>query len=386
VSSNLPFEEALAAELDGLRREARLRSCPPFAGTPSAPTLQGQAVLNFCSNDYLGFSRHPALLQAAAEANRTHGVGATASRLVCGDLPPHRALEEAVARHVGAAAALTFPSGYQANLAAITSFAGPEDLIVSDAANHASLIDGCRLSRATVRVFPHRDAPAARQALQGGIHRRRFLVTESLFSMDGDFAPLPQLREIASESGAILVVDDAHAFGLHGTAGAGYCDATGVRPDIHIGTFGKATGSAGGFVAGSRVVIDTLVNLGRTFIFTTGTPPGVAAASAAGLRLFSETTGETARQRLFSNLKHLWRGLDRPEPALLSPIVPLIFGENHRAVAASQQLLASGLFVQAIRPPTVPPGTARLRLTLSAAHKTADLDRLIAHLRPLLPD
>ncbi|MDZ4695823.1 MAG: pyridoxal phosphate-dependent aminotransferase family protein [Deltaproteobacteria bacterium] len=379
------FDEQLEEELQNLRQEGRFRACPPFDGTPDAPELNQHPVLNFCSNDYLGFSRHPVLLAASTNAIQRHGSGATASRLVCGDLPPHRSLEQAVAHLLGTEAALSFPSGYQANLAAITAFAGPDDLIVSDAANHASLIDGCRLSRSKVSVFPHKDVATARSALQQpGTFRRRFLVTESLFSMDGDFAPLADLRALANETNARLIVDDAHAIGIFGPNGAGLCNAHRVRPDIHVGTFGKAVGSAGGFVAGSRSVIETLVNRGRTFIFTTGSPPGVAAASTAGIRLLAEDTGESARKRLFDNLKHLREALGRPQSETLSPIVPIVFGENGAALNASRRLLDAGIFVQAIRPPTVPPGTARLRLTLSAAHDFAAIEALVSQLKPLL--
>jgi 8-amino-7-oxononanoate synthase len=385
VPPTVSFDEQLEEELDKLRQEGRFRICPPFGGTPDAPELNQNPVLNFCSNDYLGLSRHPALVAASIEAIQRHGSGATASRLVCGDLPPHRTLEEAVALLLGIQAALSFPSGYQANLAAITAFSGPDDLIVSDAANHASIIDGCRLSRAKVNIYPHKDVASARSALaQPGAFRRRILVSESLFSMDGDFAPLADLRSLTYEANALLIVDDAHAIGLYGNHGAGLCDAAGIRPDILVGTFGKAVGSGGGFVAGSRSVIETLVNRGRTFIFTTGSPPGVAAASAAGIRLLAEEAGQSARKRLFENLKHLWEGLGRPQPAALSPIVPFIFGENSAALNASRQLLDAGIFVQAIRPPTVPPGTSRLRLTLSAAHDFAAIDTLVSQLKPLL--
>ncbi len=385
MPSTVSFDEQLEEELEKLRLDDRFRVCPPFSGTPDAPELYHRAVLNFCSNDYLGQSRHPALLAASHAAIQRHGSGATASRLVCGDLPPHRTLEQAVARLLGTEGALSFPSGYQANLAAITAFAGPDDLIVSDAANHASLIDGCRLSRSKVSIFPHREVAAARSALQQpGTFRRRFLVTESLFSMDGDFTPLANLRALANETSAVMIVDDAHAIGLYGSRGAGLCDAACIRPEILVGTFGKAVGSAGGFVAGSRAVIETLVNRGRTFIYTTGSPPGVAAASAAGIQLLAEEFGEASRKRLFQNLEHFWEGLGREQPETLSPIIPIIFKDNGAAISASRQLLDAGIFVQAIRPPTVPSGTSRLRLTLSAAHDSAAIDTLVSQLKPLL--
>jgi 8-amino-7-oxononanoate synthase len=376
--------EALAAELRALADADRLRALAPLAGADRThPTLGDRSLLAFCSNDYLGLANHPALLAAAAHAAERSGFGAGAARLVSGDLPEHRDLEAAVAAHVGAPAALLFPTGYQTNIGVLTALASREDLIVSDAANHASIIDGCRLSRAEIAVYPHRDADAARAALAaaGRRHRRRLLVTESLFSMDGDTAPLADLARAAREHDAALVVDEAHALGVAGPGGAGLCRATGVTPDVLVGTLGKALGSLGGFAAGSADLRAVLLNRARTFIFTTASPAPVLAAAAAALGIIQSDEGAQRRATLQARITQLRSALGLADDA--SPIIPVILGTDRAALDASARLRAAGLFVQAIRPPTVPDGTARLRVTLSAAHTAADVDRLVAALRTL---
>jgi 8-amino-7-oxononanoate synthase len=329
-------------------------------------------LVSFCSNDYLGLASHPALAAAAAEAARRDGFGASASRLVSGDLPAHRRLEAALADFLSAPAALLFPTGYQANLGVLTALAGPNDLIVSDALNHASLIDGCRLSRARVSVFPHRDAGAARRLLaDGGPARRRVLVTESLFSMDGDAAPLADLAAAADETGAVLVVDEAHALGVLGPGGRGLCAEAGIVPAVLIGTLGKAFGSAGGFAAGDSLVRDILLNRARTFIFTTASPPPVAAAAEAALSLIRSPEGARRRDALTRHrldLASRLAGLGLLSSSPPGPIFPVVLGTEARALAAADALRSRGYYVTAIRPPTVPAGSARLRVTLSAEH------------------
>ncbi len=362
--------DALAEELHALEKRDRLRVCP-----------DGSGLIGFCSNDYLGLAGHPAL----AEAARGLPLGAGSSRLVSGDRPEHRALESALAAFLGTQSALLFPTGYQANLGTIGALVGREDLIVSDAANHASLIDGCRLSRAEVVIYPHADADAAGAALAqaGRKHRRRLLVTESLFSMDGDSAPLPALAALAREHQAVLVVDEAHAVGVLGPEGRGLCRAAGIEPDVLIGTLGKAFGCFGGFVAGPTLLRSLLVNRARTFIFTTAPPPGLAATAHAALRLIAGDEGTRRRAALAARIDQLCSSLGLPRAP--GPILPIRMGADRAAVEASASLRAQGLFVQAIRPPTVPEGTARLRVTLSAAHQPAEVDRLAAALRPFLP-
>ena len=387
------FEAVLEAELAGLSALNRRRACPEAAGlSRTSVSVSGNPRLSFCSNDYLGLAEHPALATAAATAAEREGFGASASRLVSGDLPAHRRLEQALARFFDRPAALVFPSGYQTNIGVLTALAGPEDVIVSDALNHASIIDGCRLSRARIAVYPHRNADAATRLLEEArTARRRFLVTESLFSMDGDAAPLSHLGQAAQNHDAILVVDEAHAIGVLGPRGRGLCAAAGVTPDVFIGTLGKALGAAGGFAAGSRALRDLLVNRARTFIFTTALPPPVAAAALAALELIDSPEGDRRRAILRSYADCVAPQLARfrppgpataPDAAPGSPIQPFVIGSDATALALSAALYIQGNFVPAIRPPTVPLGSARLRITLSAAHHPADLDRLLAALRP----
>jgi 8-amino-7-oxononanoate synthase len=340
-------------------------------------------VTTFCSNDYLGLANHPALIKAATDAAQAYGTGAGASRLVSGEMALHRDLEIALAGFAGTTDALLFPTGYQANLAAVSSLAGPQDLIVSDEANHASLIDGCRLSKARIAVYRHADADAARAALAAGQgFRRRLLVTESLFSMDGDCAPLESLADLALTHDATLIVDEAHALGALGPGGRGLCRGAGIAPDVLVGTLGKSFGGFGGFVAGSPTLRTYLVNRARTFIYTTAPPPSVAAAALAAVQLVQGAEGEARRQRLARNMAHLHDALASVVATagltLVSrgPIYPIILGTDARAVAVSRRLHDSAFFVPPIRPPTVPEGTARLRVTASAEHTPSEIDGL----------
>ena len=383
------FAAMLEAELEALAAIDRRRACPEAAGLSRVHVeLRGRSMVSFCSNDYLGLASHPALAAAAAASASREGHGASASRLVSGDLPAHRSLESTLAAFLDRPAALAFPSGYQTNIGVLTALAGRDDLIVSDSLNHASLVDGCRLSRARVAIYPHGDARAAGRLLAaGGQFRRRLLVTESLFSMDGDAAPLPALAAAASATDAILIVDEAHAFGVLGPEGRGLCAATSVAPDVLIGTLGKAVGAAGGFAAGPRALRDLLVNRARTFIFTTALPPPVAAAAEAGIRLLAGTDGEQRRLRLAEHRQSLGESLVRRGARAsipVGPIVPVVLGTEARALAVAADLNERGLFIPAIRPPTVPPGSSRLRITLSSAHEPADLDRLVAALDEVL--
>jgi 8-amino-7-oxononanoate synthase len=361
----------IAADLQALQSLSRLRTCPNLAGASRVQlNLDGRPVISFCSNDYLGLACDPRLQAAASEAAANSGFGASASRLVAGNHPEHIALEHALASFLFQPAALLFPTGYQANLGVLTALAGPDDLIVADRAVHASILDGCRLSRAKLAIYPHLDALAAERHLTrlGPTKRRRFLVTESLFSMDGDVAPLDSLSAIASAHDAALVVDEAHAFGSLGPAGRGLCAQFGIHPDVFIGTLGKALGASGAFVAGTSDLRAYLLNHARGFIFTTGLPVPVAAAAHAALRILSSPEGDGLRHRL-SHLTTLLRShLTLPTPSISSPILPFTVGSDQLAVDASLHLLDRGFFVQAIRPPTVKEGTSRLRITLSSRH------------------
>jgi len=388
VKRSMPgFTAMLEEELAGLAAANRLRT-PAEVDGPSrtTPRINGRPMLAFCSNDYLDLAFHPALAAAAAHAAGRDGFGASASRLVAGDLPAHRELESALAGHLGRDAALVFPTGYQANVGTLVALAGRDDLVVSDALNHASIVDGCRLSRAKIAVYPHRDASAAARLLADGqTCRRRILVTESLFSMDGDIAPLSELAEVAARTDAVFVVDEAHAFATVGPDGRGLCAAAGIVPDVFIATLGKSIGAAGGFVAGPQALRDVLVNRARTFIYTTALPPPVAAAAAAGLALAAGAEGARRRDRLANRCAWLAdrlasAGLTPNPQHSTGPIFPVVLGDEARALSVAAALRDRGFFIPAIRPPTVPAGSARLRLTLSAGHGADDLERLMTAL------
>jgi 8-amino-7-oxononanoate synthase len=373
--------EVLADELGAVREAGLWRELREI-GSAQAPAVQlgGREVLLFCSNNYLGLANHPALIEAAHEATARFGVGAASSRLISGHMQPHRELEEAIAAWKGSEAALCFSTGYQANLGALTALTGEGDVVLSDALNHASLIDGARLSRAEVRVFRHNDVEHLEHLLAGCAGARRILVaTESVFSMDGDHAPLVALVEAARRHGAWVLVDEAHAAGVFGKAGAGLVDELGLGDavDVRIGTLGKALGSFGAYVAGSTALVHLLVNKARPFIFTTGLPPGAVAAAQAAIELCQREPERAAglRRRVRAlGLRLRAGGWDVPN--VESQILPVVVGEAHRAVALAGELLRHDVYVAAIRPPTVPPGTSRLRLSVMATHSEAQLDRV----------
>jgi 8-amino-7-oxononanoate synthase len=377
------LDEVLAGELEqivrrGLGRELRRVEGPQDASI----VLDGVPVLNLSSNNYLGLANHAAVVAAGRKALAAEGLGAGSARLICGNLASHRALEGALAEFHGAEAALVFSSGYQANVGVLSALAGPEDAIFSDALNHASLIDGCRLSRATTRVYRHRDLEHLRTLLARTPARRRFIVTDSVFSMDGDLAPLTGLRELADHAGAFLMVDEAHATGVLGPGGRGLATETRVRADVHLATLGKALGTSGAYVSGSHRLITYLLHKARSFVFTTATPPCLAAAATAALAVTAGREGDSLREALRTNIRHFSaglasRGLLAPSSGS-TPIFPLHVGDEKRALHATAALLTRGIYAQAIRPPTVPPGTARLRMTLMATHTLADLDRALA--------
>lgn len=384
------LENDFRLELAELAARGRLRETRTFGGPDRIHPqhADGRSLLSFCSNDYLALSAHPALATAAALAAAQGGFGSGSSRLVSGESPAHRALETNLATFVGRPAALLFPTGYQTNIGVLTALAGPTDLIASDAANHASIIDGCRLSRARIVVYPHGDREGASRALATtGAFRRRLLVTESLFSMDGDRAPLADLAAIATKQNAALLVDEAHALGVVGPDGRGLSAALGITPDVLIGTLGKSFGALGGFAAGSKSLREILINSSRQFIYSTACPPPLSAAAAAALLIISSPEGHSRREQAIGLARRLRAGLNRV--GIVTPgqdlIIPLIIGSDRDAVAASSALLDLGILVPAIRPPTVPEGTARLRITISAAHSSEHVDRLIAALTEVVP-
>ncbi|MFQ5667511.1 MAG: 8-amino-7-oxononanoate synthase [Candidatus Binatia bacterium] len=338
--------------------------------------VDGRRALLLCSNNYLGLATHPAVCEAARRAAEECGVGAGASRLVSGSMRLHQALEEQLAAWKGTEAALLFNSGYHANVGVIPALVGSDDAVFSDALNHASIVDGCRLSHARVVVYPHRDAAALEARLARSAARRRLVVTESIFSMDGDTAPLAAICDAAERHGAMVMVDEAHATGIVGPHGGGVVEAEGLqnRVTVQMGTLGKALGTFGAFVAGRRGVIDLLINTARSFIYTTALPPPVVGAALAALRIV--TSDPAPRQRLAENAATLHRELQRlglQAGATPAHIIPVVIGDPSRTMCLSERLLAQGVFVQGIRPPTVPAGTARLRVTLMSTHTPADL-------------
>ncbi len=366
----------LAAE--GLLRRRRVLDSP--CG-PDA-VVDGQQCIAFCSNDYLGLANHPAIIAAAQQAAAQWGVGSGASHVVSGHLRPHEQLEERLAAFVGRERALYFTTGYMANLAIVPALVERQDAIFADRLNHASLIDAALLSRAEHIRFPHGDMDALAARLQQSHARRKLIVTDAVFSMDGDLAPLPTLFQLAERFDAWLVVDDAHGFGVLGPQGRGSIAHFQLPPSprlILMGTLGKAAGVSGAFVAGSSLVIEWLIQRARPYIFTTASSPIMAAALQTSLDLIASGDERRAHlqhliHRLQSGCKELsWRLL-----ASSTAIQPVLIGENQAAVQLSMQLLQRGFWVPAIRPPTVPAGTARLRISLSAAHTEAHIDGLIA--------
>ncbi|MBL8396865.1 MAG: 8-amino-7-oxononanoate synthase [Candidatus Accumulibacter sp.] len=368
---------------DGLYRQRRTLA------TPCGPVVEvdGRSLISFCSNDYLGLANDPALIEAACAGAQRWGVGSGASHLVSGHLAPHAALEDRLAAFTGFAQALLFSTGYLANLAVVPALVGRGDAVFADRLNHASLIDAVQLSRAESRRYPHGDLAALERLLADSSAKRKLILSDAVFSMDGDLAPLPALLALAERFDAWLVVDDAHGFGVLGRQGRGSVDHFHLPPSprlLYMGTLGKAAGVAGAFVAGEATVIDWLTQRARSYIFTTAGSPMVACALAASLQLIAD--GEQRRQRLWQLTGQLRDGLAGSGWRLLpSPtaIQPVIVGDNHRTLQLAEALYQRGLWVPAIRPPTVPVGTARLRISLSAAHQPAQVARLVDALREL---
>ena len=377
-------------EEQDLRRELRWLDSPQ--GTRIQ--VQGRRCLNFAANDYLGLANHPFLKEAAIKAVARDGAGAGASRLVCGSLTAHRELEEMLADFKGAEAALTFATGYAAMLGTITALVGKEDVLVVDRLVHACIVDAARLSGAKLRVFRHNDLEDLERILRWADSRRRaarartMIVTESVFSMDGDQALLAEIVDLKEKYGAWLMVDEAHATGLYGVGRRGLAEELGVQSQIEVqmGTLGKALGAAGGYICGSRVLIDYLVNRARSLVFSTAPVPAAAGAAAAGIELVRSAEGERRRKLLWERV-----GQARAIPGLAaangrSAILPLMVGDEAAAVELSSALLREGIFAPAIRYPTVGRGKARLRLTLSADHTEAEVTTLGEALRRLRPE
>jgi glycine C-acetyltransferase/8-amino-7-oxononanoate synthase len=347
-------------------------------------TMDGREVILMASNNYLGLATHPAVVRAAIDATNAFGAGAGAARLVCGTLPPHTELESALARFKNTEAALTFSSGYLANIGTIPTLIGKGGLILADRLCHASLIDGSRLSGASLRIYRHCDMNHLEMLLsRRSGNPSTLIVTDGLFSMDGDIAPLNELIDLAERFDSMLFVDDAHGTGIMGRTGRGSAEHCGVetRLPFHMGTLSKALGGAGGYIVGSRTFIDYLINSCRSFIYTTAIPAASAAAAIAALDIVKHDSDR--RTRLWANRDRLVAGLERLGFAVAgsqSPIVPIIIGDADMALKVSETLLAEGVYAPAIRPPTVPASTSRIRMTVTADHTFAHIDRTLAAL------
>ena len=382
MGSSVPFPTLLTAltELDtrGLRRYRRTLQSAQGAHV----TVDGKNFIAFCSNDYLGLANHPALIAAAQAGAAAYGVGAGASHLVLGHARAHAQLEEALAAFVGLPRALLFSTGYMANLGIVTALLGREDAVFADRLNHASLNDACQLARAQFKRYAHHDLEQLGRLLASTTARRKMIVADAVFSMDGDIAPVPQLLALAERFDAWLLLDDAHGFGVLGASGRGVLEHFGVQHPriIYMATLGKAAGVFGAFVAGDATLIEMLMQRARTYIYTTAMPPLLACTVCKSLELMA--TGASLRKRLIENiiqLKQLFNDT-LPEGWRLLPsstaIQPLLIGDNRMATVMAEQLAARGVLVPAIRPPTVPQGTARLRISLSAAHTAQDISAM----------
>jgi 8-amino-7-oxononanoate synthase len=382
-----PFDDELNQRLEtlseqGLRRELRR------VDSAQGPRIKigGKTFLNFSSNDYLGLANHPALKEAAIKAIEKFGAGAGASRLICGSLAPFHELEESLANFKKTDAALTFSTGYAAAIGTICALLGKDDIIVIDKLVHACIVDAARLSGAKLRVFDHNDlndlenilkwADKKSKAVNGKRKAEILVVTESIFSMDGDSAPLLEIVELKNKYGAWLMVDEAHATGLYGKNRRGLTEEFGVSGQIEIqmGTLGKALGASGGYICGSRALVDFLVNRARSFIFSTAPVPAAAAAASAGIRLMQSNEGK-------AGCDALWKLLKQFNPKSASAIIPIIIGDEAKAVELAAKLREQNIFIPAIRYPTVARGAARLRVTLTAAHSAKDVAELKASLK-----
>lgn len=383
--ATVPWVDELAHRLTDANAKGRRRQTHVRSGAQGVRiVLDSRSYLSFCSNDYLGLASHPDITQAFIDAAKVSGVGSGAAHLLTGHSDHHHALEQSLAEFVGSEKVLLFSSGYAANMGVIDALMQRGDAIIEDKLNHASLLDGARMSDADLLRYPHGDMARLHHRLHNAAAKRKMIVTDSLFSMDGDMANLPDIMALAIEHRAAVLVDDAHGIGVLGAQGAGsvsHWDLPASHRPIVMGTFGKAFGTAGAFIAADAVVIDTLIQQARTFIYTTAQPAAVAAATCASLKLVQ--TEDWRRDKLHSLIEQFRTGAAVAGLNLMpsdTPIQPILIGDEKSALAIGETLQASGILVGVIRPPTVPEGSARLRVTLSAAHEPADIDQLLVAL------
>jgi glycine C-acetyltransferase/8-amino-7-oxononanoate synthase len=343
--------------------------------------IKGRKYISFCSNNYLGLANHPEIAKAVEDAVKKYGWGAGASRLISGNMKLHETLEDEISKFKRKEATIVFPTGYMANIGTICSLVSSGDLVICDRLNHASIIDGCRLSGATFRVYPHRDTVKLENILKkSSKYPRKLIVTDTVFSMDGDLAPLPDIVRIARKYKAMVMVDEAHGTGVFGKNGRGVVEHFNLNEKVNIvmGTLSKAIGSLGGFVSGDKNLINYLRNKARTFMYTTALPPAVCAASIAGIKLIQKD--HSLRESLWRNVHYVKEGLKLLSLNVVSsesPIIPVMIGGAKKAVDVSSFLFESGVLIPAIRPPTVPDKSSRLRITVMSTHTRADLDKLL---------
>ena len=379
------IEEQLGSDLEKIRDAGLWRELRQIDSSQAVRiTFGGREWINFSSNDYLGLASHSRLCQVAQEAAERFGTGSGASRLICGSLQSHHELEAALAEWQGSEAALVFSSGFAAAQGVLTSLLGRDDIVILDKKAHASMIDAAKLSGAKLRIYRHNDLESLEERLQWAAKRggRILVVTESVFSMDGDSATLAEIVELKDQYGAWLMLDEAHAVGLYGPFGQGQAVADGLAGSIEIrmGTLGKAVGAAGGFICGSRLLIDLLVNKARSFIFSTAPSPMVSAVAKAGVELIQSDEGSALRSQLWQRVNELRAGvklLGLHTSAGSSAIMPLIIGKESSALLMMEQLREAGFFIPAIRYPTVPRNEARLRMTATAGHSGEDVAKLL---------
>jgi glycine C-acetyltransferase len=372
--------------------EAGLKRTMPVVDGPQGPKVlvDGKEVLLLCSNNYLGLAGHPEINKAALRAMERWGFGAGASRLVSGNMPPHMELEEKIKEFKGTEAALVFNSGYHANIGVIPALAGRSDDIFSDRFNHASIVDGCILSRANLTRYPHRDTDALERFVKRSKARKKLIVTDGVFSMDGDIAPIKELAGIAERYGAMVLLDDAHATGVLGRDGKGTLEHFGLinHPSIiQMGTLGKALGTFGAYVAGGKNLVELLITKARSFVYTTALPPVVCAAAKRAIELVEEEPDR--RRKLLDNASFMREGLrDAGLDTITSEtqIIPIIVGSTERTMEITGRLLERGLFIQGIRPPTVPENTSRLRVTVTSEHAREDLEGALKTIKEIFSE
>jgi 8-amino-7-oxononanoate synthase len=381
MMGKLDYLKEELSELSRIGRRRFLRWIEDLKGVEAI--IEGREVVLFCSNDYLGISRSERFKQVVLELLERWGAGAPSSRSIAGSFLIHKELEEELSEFKGTERALLFSTGYMANLGILTSLVGEGDLILSDQFNHASIIDGARLSRAEIWVYRHRDMNHLEELLKRSGHRRRLIVSDGVFSMEGDMAPLKDLKELSDRYGAILVIDDAHGTGVLGKEGRGIAEHFGLlgQIDVQMGTLGKALGIMGAFVAGEAVLVEYLLNRARTFMYTTSLPPLIVGMVKEALRIMKEEPWR--REKLWENTRLFREGAKRLGFKVLgeTPIVPIVIGDDHLTMRLSAALFELGIYVQGIRPPTVPPGTSRLRFSISALHTKEHIEKALFALK-----